>query len=97
MSRTTFRTVISYDITSDKRRRQVVKILEGLGYRVQYSVFECELSERQLKHLKTALKPYVKPKTNDSIRFYILCGECQKRVESLGNDLSKTLGGLLIV
>lgn len=97
MSRTKLRTVITYDISNDKRRRKVVKILEGLGYRVQYSVFECELSKYQLKNLRNLLKSCVKPRTTDSIRFYVLCGDCQNRVETLGNDLTKTLGGLLII
>ena len=32
------RTVVSYDISNDRRRRKVATILEGYGYRVQYSV-----------------------------------------------------------
>ena len=49
--------LVSYDITSDKRRRKVVKILEGYGFRVQYSVFECELSSKQFKELSKRLEP----------------------------------------
>lgn len=32
--------LISYDITADKRRNALAKLLEGFGSRVQYSVFE---------------------------------------------------------
>ena len=56
------RVVVSYDISDDKRRRMVAKLLEGYGYRVQYSVFECDLSLKQLQKLRRELKPYVKGK-----------------------------------
>ena len=32
--------VVSYDIKNDKRRRKVMKLLEGYGERVQYREFE---------------------------------------------------------
>ncbi|MCO5188131.1 MAG: CRISPR-associated endonuclease Cas2 [Anaerolineae bacterium] len=91
------RYVVSYDISNDKRRRKVVKVLEGVGFRVQYSVFECDLDSQRLKALRKQLKPLIQPKSTDSIRFYGLCADCQKRVDVLGNDLSKTLGIVLIV
>ncbi len=37
-------TVIAYDIAEDRRRTQVSTLLEDYGVRVNYSVFECELS-----------------------------------------------------
>jgi CRISPR-associated protein Cas2 len=91
------RWVISYDISNDKRRRKVVKILEGVGFRVQYSVFECDLTHKQLAAVQKRLEPLVKAKTTDSIRVYRLCAECRDNVTVSGNDLTKTLGGLLIV
>lgn len=91
------RTVISYDISDDKRRRKVVKVLEGVGYRVQYSVFEAELTTRQYTALKRRLKPLVAPKTTDSIRYYRLTADCAALVEVVGTDLSKTVGGLRII
>lgn len=54
------RVVISYDISDDKRRCEVAKTMEGYGYRVQYSVFECDLTGQQMKTLKKALRPHVK-------------------------------------
>ena len=90
------RYVISYDISDDKRRRKVVKVLEGVGYRVQYSVFEADLSRKQLADLQKRLKPYVKPKTTESIRFYQLCADCRK-VKVYGTDLARSIGGVLVV
>lgn len=36
--------VVAYDVSDDKERHQVSKVLEGFGERVQGSVFECVLS-----------------------------------------------------
>ena len=44
--------VISYDIEDDKLRTKLAKVLEGHGERVQYSVFECHLDEKQLRALE---------------------------------------------
>ena len=45
------RIVVSYDVSDDRRRRKVAKIMEGYGYRVQYSVFECDLDADQMRTL----------------------------------------------
>lgn len=49
--------VVTYDIPSDKRRQKVAKLLEGYGRRVQYSVFECLLSEVKYEELQKRLWP----------------------------------------
>lgn len=38
------RYLIAYDIADPKRLRQVIKVMEGYGERLQYSVFLCDLS-----------------------------------------------------
>lgn len=80
------RIVISYDISDDKRRTKVAKIMEGHGYRVQYSVFECDLDDAQLKKLWQRLKPLVSPQNGESIRFYPLHRECAEKAKVLGTD-----------
>ncbi|MBX2990254.1 MAG: CRISPR-associated endonuclease Cas2 [Bacteroidetes bacterium] len=74
--------LISYDIADDKQRTKIAKLLEAHGSRVQYSVFECNLTETQLSLLKTKLAKRVA--VEDSIRFYRLCKECTKRIDILG-------------
>ena len=91
------RTIISYDISNDKRRRKVAKIMEGYGYRVQYSVFECDLDPKKLAELKKRLKPLVKEKEWESVRFYPLAADCADKVEVLGKDLRKVLGPTVII
>jgi len=38
------RYLIAYDIASPSRLRRVMKVMEGFGQRLQYSVFLCDLS-----------------------------------------------------
>lgn len=91
------RIVISYDITNDKRRRMVAKLLEGYGYRVQFSVFECDITVKQLQKLRRELKPYVKGKEMDSVRFYPLPADAVEKIDVLGNDYARTLGIITVI
>jgi CRISPR-associated endoribonuclease cas2 len=58
--------VIAYDIQSDKNRKKLSDILEGIGYRVNFSVFECELNETKLKKLIKDAKPLLNTKTDNT-------------------------------
>lgn len=91
------RYAISYDISSDKRRRKVVKVLEGVGYRVQYSVFECDLTDQQLTRLKQQLAKYILPNSGESVRFYQLCAACEDKIAIIGADYARSLGLVVIV
>ncbi|HOK79950.1 MAG TPA: CRISPR-associated endonuclease Cas2 [bacterium] len=75
--------VISYDITDDKRRNKVAKVLENYGARVQYSVFECILEKEKFFELQEQLKKIIES-CQDSIRFYQLCEGCLKKAEIIG-------------
>jgi CRISPR-associated protein Cas2 len=70
--------VVSYDISSDRRRGRVCKLLQDYGERVQYSVFECLLRPEDLKRLRERLKPLLEP-AEDDVRFYRLCASCRRR------------------
>ena len=76
--------MVTYDIADDTRRRRIQKILKGFGTRVQYSVFECEISESQYKELKTRVVA-VMDGESDSVRFYNPCTSCSGRTECIGN------------
>ena len=66
--------IIAYDIANNKKRKKVANELEGLGYRVTKSVFECELSKTRLaKHEKFLRKTSSK---SDSVRLYRICENC---------------------
>ncbi|ABL66072.1 CRISPR-associated protein, Cas2 family [Chlorobium phaeobacteroides DSM 266] len=75
--------LVSYDICDIKRLPRVAKLMEGYGVRVQYSVFECSLTQRQLMELQRRLKRLIKPEV-DSVRFYPLCESCRDEIVILG-------------
>ena len=47
--------LITYDISSDKRRTKLFKMLEGEGDHAQYSVFFCELNAMALAGLRARI------------------------------------------
>ncbi|HRR34787.1 MAG TPA: CRISPR-associated endonuclease Cas2 [Kiritimatiellia bacterium] len=48
--------LVSYDISDDRRRARVFKLMRGWGERVQYSVFCCQLNPRERLQLIEELK-----------------------------------------
>lgn len=78
------RYLISYDIVSDKRRAKIAKILEKYAVRIQFSVFESNLSKTKLKELKKELKAFVDNK-KDSLIIFPMCDNCYEKLEFLGN------------
>lgn len=81
------RIIVSYDIADDAIRRQIEKVCKAFGQRVQKSVFECSLSNEQVKELISRLDIVrtngdVSP--SDSIRLYMLCADCAFSVTVLG-------------
>lgn len=77
------RYVITYDIPSDRRRNKVARTLEGHGERVQYSVFECLLKEKQFDALWEELGELLEPE-QDSVRAYRLCAMCARWIKTVG-------------
>lgn len=75
--------LISYDITDDARRTRIHKFLRNHGERVQYSVFECQLSDRRLQDVQNKLSQMIDPSV-DSLRIYRLCKRCLFSVEVYG-------------
>ena len=69
------RYVIAYDIPDDKRRYRVARALQGHGDRVQYSVFECQLTAAQFQKLWEELATRINLQA-DSVRAYRLCPPC---------------------
>lgn len=88
--------VVAYDIPDDKRRKRVADLLEGYGKRVQYSVFECVLSEAKYGELRKRLRKRVKL-SEDSVRFYPLSRHTLDRVETWGGVPRTQLPGSTII
>lgn len=83
--------IIAYDITNDKRRDRVYKVLKDYGQWMQYSLFECELEEKEYLQLKNKLNKIIKEEKEDKILFYFLCSACANKTERIGkyNRLEK--------
>ena len=60
--------LITYDISNNKKRTQVEKLLSSYGIRVNYSVFELTIKKQTLSTLINDLKEHMD--RNDSIRVY---------------------------
>lgn len=76
--------LVSFDISDDKTRYRVVKVLKGYGHRVQKSVFECpDLSEKRFLKMKDRLESLI-DYTTDSVRYYRQCRACLGECELSG-------------
>ncbi len=75
--------LISYDISDDRRRTRVMEALKDFGRRVQFSVFECNLGEPDVRELLGRIEFEVDPVT-DSCRFYPICAGCGSKLIIMG-------------
>lgn len=79
--------MISYDISNDYLRKKVAKTLEGYGVRIQYSVFECQLSVGRYQELYQKLIQLTLGMEQGSIRVYFICENCHKRTVTIGQPM----------
>lgn len=92
--------LISYDVqtsTAEGRRRlrKVAKALENYAQRVQNSVFEANLDYGTFVKLKNNVLKEI-DETCDSLRFYYLGNNWQKRIEHYGVKEGYNTEGLLL-
>lgn len=83
---------ITYDVSletegGERRLRRISRHCLDYGMRVQYSVFECEVTPAQWLTLKNKLLREYNPDT-DSLRFYQLGSKWQRKVEHSGAKAS---------
>jgi len=93
--------LVTYDVRTSKgngagRLRAVAKACRDYGQRVQYSVFEIEVDPAQWTRLKARLESAIDPEF-DSLRYYHLGSNWQRKVEHVGAKPATDLGGTLIV
>ena len=88
--------LIAYDIRDDRRLRRVAKTLEGYGTRLQFSVFRCRLTVRDMERLRWELSRIVQ--CDDDVLFLGLCRHCVARLrERDGGDTWAEESDLVIV
>ena len=75
--------VSTVDLTGRRRLRRVAKAGENVGIRVQNSVFECNVDPAQWTALRARLLELYDAES-DSLRFYFLGDNYQRRIEHQG-------------
>ncbi len=87
--------VAVYDVSSNSRRTRLAKHLLDYGDRVQKSVFDLRLSERELQHVLAKSGKIIG--AEDRLRVYMLCAACAERIVSLGPPLPEEEAKCIIV
>ena len=93
--------LVAYDVHTEtgagrKRLRRVAKMCQNYGQRVQFSVFECLVDPAQWVALRAKLVDAIDP-GEDSLRFYFLGSNWQRRVEHVGSKPAYDPEGPLIL
>lgn len=93
--------LIAYDVSQDglkgqRRLRRVARICTAYGQRVQYSVFECDVTRAQMEELESRLNKEIDPK-KDSLRVYVLSSDRDRVVHVFGIDKWIDFKGPLIL
>ncbi|TDF99837.1 CRISPR-associated endonuclease Cas2 [Paenibacillus piri] len=93
--------LITYDVSTvssqgQRRLRQVSKVCQNYGQRVQNTVFECVVDATQFAVLKLKLLDLI-DQEQDSLRFYQLGNNYKNKVEHIGVKESLDLEGPLIL
>lgn len=93
--------VVAYDVSTEsregrKRLRQVSQACLNYGQRVQFSVFECRVTEAEWVRFRDVLVRIVNEK-EDSIRVYRLTGNHNDSVWCIGIDRYRDFDDPLII
>ncbi len=79
--------LVSYDISDDKRYREVHKTMKGYGRRLHYSVFGCEITPKQKIELEQELSEHI---NHDEDRIMMLdLGDLDRNPEEVVTFLGK--------
>lgn len=63
--------LVCYDIADEKRLMKVYRFMRERGIHIQYLVFNCILTDEQLKALKLEIQKLINPRYDD-VRIYPL-------------------------
>lgn len=93
--------LVTYDVNTEtkegrKRLRAVAKICEGVGQRVQKSVFECRVTAAQLEELEARLVAVIDER-EDRLRLYRLPPDRERHVRVYGVPLEHDIRDPLVV
>lgn len=71
--------LVTYDVRDDKRLRRVARLLESYGERLQYSVFRCHLTDREMQRLRWELAKAMA--ADDDLLIIGLCERCVGQIQ----------------
>lgn len=81
------RYLICYDITETKIRTKVAKYLESFAFRIQYSVFMCENTEKGMTEVSKHLAALTRRSEKKMILIVPLCKTCESRIKTIGTAI----------
>jgi CRISPR-associated protein Cas2 len=87
--------VIVYDVANNRKRACLANLLLDYGIRVQKSVFEAELSSKDVQEILQRAAKYVG--SADSLRVYPHCKSCAEHIQALGCAVDTAVASLRIV
>ena len=79
--------LVCYDICDDKRLRKVFQLMRGWGDHLQYSVFECRLTQIDLARLRSELSRIIHHREDQVLFVYL--GPAEGRGERVITALGK--------
>lgn len=93
--------IVCYDVSTEtkegrRRLRRVARVCESTGQRVQKSVFECEVDQRQFEDLERRLLDEIDLAT-DCLRLYRLTEPAGLRVKEHGRFRATDFDGPLVL
>lgn len=93
--------IVCYDVVTEtkegrRRLRRVARTCEGIGQRVQKSVFECRVDAMQFEALERKLLDIIDP-DEDCLRFYRLTEPVDLHVKEHGKFKAVDFDGPLVI
>ncbi len=70
--------LLAYDVRDPKRLGKIARIAESYGERLQYSLFRCQLSQRQLERMNWELAQVAE--SEDDLLIAPLCARCAGQI-----------------
>ncbi len=78
--------LVVYDVSADRERLRLAKVLEDYGDRVQHSAFEVRLPAGGVEELQQRIRAAAELDAGDSVRFYPVCASCRSRARFMGRE-----------
>ena len=99
MSKSQRRYLIAYDVCDDRRRSRVATILQSYGCRLQYSLFQVDISPARLERLAAQLEKEISSK-EDSV---LICdmgspdSRASQGIVRLGSSIDTLPNGAVVI